>query len=64
MPDTLSEDFFILSTHKKNFSGNKQRRYWSVVSVEETNRIEDVYCATVDDYHAFTLADNILTGNC
>ena len=33
-------------------------------SVEPTDRVEEVYCAVVDDTHAFVLEDNILTGNC
>ena len=33
-------------------------------SVEPTDRIEEVFCAEVPDGHAFTLEDNILTGNC
>lgn len=38
--------------------------HWKVISVEETNRHEDVYCAVVPDSHTFTLEGNILTGNC
>ncbi len=37
---------------------------WVIVSVETTDRVEEVFCAEVEDGHAFTLADNILTGNC
>ena len=37
---------------------------WTVVSVEETDREEEVYCAEVPGEHAFALEDNILTGNC
>jgi ribonucleotide reductase alpha subunit len=37
---------------------------WVVQGVEETNRFETVYCATVDGEGAFVLADSILTGNC
>ena len=33
-------------------------------AVEQTDRVEEVFCAEVEDGHAFTLADNILTGNC
>ena len=33
-------------------------------SVEPTERVEEVFCAEVEDGHAFTLEDNILTGNC
>ena len=33
-------------------------------SVETTQRVEEAFCAVVPDHHAFTLEDNILTGNC
>ncbi len=37
---------------------------WVVRSVEPTDREEEVFCAEVEDGHAFTLEGNILTGNC
>ena len=37
---------------------------WVVQSVEESDRVEEVYCAEVPGTHAFTLEDDILTGNC
>jgi DNA primase len=37
---------------------------WSVEAVEETDRVEEVFCATVEQGAAFVLEDNILTGNC
>ena len=40
------------------------RMRWNVQSISETDRVEEVYCAVVDGTHDFTLADNILTGNC
>jgi DNA primase len=40
------------------------RRGWVVRSVEPSDRVEEVYCAVVDQGHAFVLEDNILTGNC
>ncbi|WP_327588846.1 RtcB family protein [Nonomuraea sp. NBC_00507] len=33
-------------------------------AVEETDRVEEVFCAVVDGTHAFALEDNILTSNC
>ncbi len=33
-------------------------------SVEETDRVEEVFCAEVEEGHAFVLEDNLLTGNC
>jgi DNA primase len=38
--------------------------HWVVQSVEWSDRVEEVFCAEVPDTHAFTLEDNILTGNC
>jgi hypothetical protein len=46
------------------FEDNKVFNDWVVQSVEDINRKEEVYCAEVDDGHAFTLEGNILTGNC
>ncbi len=37
---------------------------WIVESVENTERLEEVFCAVVEDGHAFVLEDNLLTGNC
>lgn len=37
---------------------------WLVQSVEETDREEEVFCATVEGEGAFALEGNILTGNC
>lgn len=65
--EDLTEDFFLLGQHLDRFAGATKayaRRGWVVKSVEETERIEEVYCAVVDDGHAFVLEDNILTGNC
>lgn len=63
----LTSEFFLLSQHRERFNActkKFERLGWVVQSVEETNREEEVYCAEVDDGHAFTLEDNILTGNC
>lgn len=67
MKHTLNEDFFLIDNHKKRFLDNPPKRSecsWIVKSVEKTNRIDKVFCATVDETHEFVLADNILTGNC
>ena len=62
----LNRDFFILEKHKMNFVDDtkKNTNQWKVIDVEETDRVEDVYCATVPVKGNFTLADNILTSNC
>jgi DNA primase len=65
--EDLTEEFFLLDQHRFRFSSSPKafaRRGWVVRSVEPTDRVEEVYCAVVDQGHAFTLEDNILTGNC
>lgn len=63
---TLRADFFLLSEHRSRFLASPPRdpHPWTVVSVEATDRIEEVFCAVVPDGKAFTLSGNILTGNC
>jgi len=61
--EDLSDDFFLYKGHapsKKAFSRDK----WQVVSVMETDYVEEVFCAVVDGVGNFTLDGNILTGNC
>ena len=68
MRDTLTEEFFLIPEHKDKFFHNGGaeviRRHWTVKHIEETDRVEEVYCATVEGYGAFALEGNILTGNC
>jgi DNA primase len=63
----LTEDFFLLNKHKLCFASSNrayERRGWVVREVAQTERVEEVFCAVVNDGHAFVLEDNILTGNC
>lgn len=63
----LTEEFFLLDEHRSRFASSAkqfERTSWVVKSVETTDRVEEVFCATVEDGHAFVLEDNILTGNC
>ncbi len=64
----LISEFFHIPHHKERFIKNKkikhQPKRWSIVDVQETNIIEDVYCAEVPNFESFTLAGNILTHNC
>jgi DNA primase len=65
--EDLTEEFFLLDQHRIRFTGSPKafaRRGWVVRSVEPTDRVEEVYCAVVDQGHAFVLEDNILTSNC
>ena len=63
----LTEEFFLLDKHRLRFNASAkayERKGWVVRGVAKTDRVEEVFCATVDEGHAFTLEDNILTGNC
>jgi DNA primase len=65
--EDLPEEFFLIDEHRRRFrEADKKfaRRGWVVRSVEVTDRVEEVFCAEVPEGHAFTLEDNILTGNC
>lgn len=67
MSTTLRGDFFLIDEHRRRFldtAKKYERRRWQVVSVEPTDRVEEVFCAQVDGTHDFVLEDNILTGNC
>lgn len=37
---------------------------WEVKSIEPLDEEEEVYCAVVEDEHAFTLSGGVYTGNC
>jgi DNA primase len=63
----LTEEFFLLDKHCFRFNAAAkayERKGWVVREVARTDRVEEVFCATVEEGHAFTLEDNILTGNC
>jgi DNA primase len=63
----LTEEFFLLDKHRLRFNAGRkayERRSWVVREVRQTERTEEVFCAIVERGHAFTLEDNILTGNC
>jgi RNA-splicing ligase RtcB len=67
MRGDLREDFFVMPSHRSRFIAGRnavERRAWNVVSVVETDAVEEVYCAVVEGTHSFTLEDNILTSNC
>ena len=67
MRGDLEEDFFLIPSHRDRFARGRhavERRGWTVVAVEETDRVEEVFCAVVPGTHAFTLEDHILTSNC
>ena len=65
----LPDWFFIIETHadrikERSASRSTVNRLWTVVSVEESERVEEVFCAIVPTAHAFGLANGLMTGNC
>lgn len=64
----LTGDFFHLTHHRERVAAGADkevRRYgWTVKSVGPTDRVEEVFCATVEGAGAFGLADGLMTGNC
>lgn len=64
---TVRPELFLIEEHRRRFEGHQAdpgRLSWEVVSVEETQRHEQVYCAVVPGTASFALTGNILTGNC
>lgn len=45
------------------FTGEKNKYYWIVESIEEYG-YEDVWCLDVEDDHSFVLPNGLVTGNC
>ena len=67
VPSTLDSCMLLLPTQRARFSARNakyERLGWTVQSVEDTSRVETVYCAEVPDHHAFVLDGNLVTGNC
>lgn len=46
------------------YQGARERTRWRVVSIEDVNRVEEVWCLQVEDDHSFLLECGIPTGNC
>ena len=61
--NNVPQSFFITSKGIKNKSSYDGRLRHKVVSVEYTDRYEDVYCCQTST-HSFALDGYILTGNC
>ncbi len=69
--DCLFDSFFLKTNHKQNWESyknslvkDKSKVNWKVISLEETDRVEDVWCVQVPEYHNFTLSGGLNTGNC
>jgi hypothetical protein len=65
----MPASFWLLKHHAERAAsfvatGSAQKTDWVVRCVEETDRVEEVFCAVVEGAERFTLADNLLTGNC
>jgi len=64
-PQHLTEEFFIKDSHREYYNEDMKSVFrWEVVSVNETNKVEEVYCATVPETESFVIEGNILSGNC
>jgi ATP-dependent DNA helicase DinG len=68
---SVGEEFFLVDEHRQRWlrrSGTHRQhragRRWKVEAVVPTGKIKTVYCAEVPTTASFTLAGNILTGNC
>lgn len=69
--DCLFDSFFTKESHKKNWENYKSNKIndklnaqWKVISVEETDRVEDVWCVVVPEIENFTLQGGVNTHNC
>ena len=65
--NSLDSSFFLNTHHRERWSSASRRQRpasWTVVSVEETDRFEEVFCAEVPGTENFVLAEGVLTGNC
>jgi hypothetical protein len=64
----LPESFWLIDHHRSRValrSGERKKpQNWTVVSVEQSERTTEVYCAVVPDNAKFVLTDNLVTGNC
>lgn len=68
MREYIDEKMLLRNKHREAFIAHKnikfQPKRWSVINVEPTGIIEDVYCCETEKTHTFTLEDNIVTHNC
>lgn len=65
---TLTPEFFLIPSHRERFNNRTPDRSaslaWRVVDIKESDRFEEVFCATVPSTASFALPGYILTGNC
>lgn len=69
----LTPEFFLIDEHRENWErslkpvsqrSHRDTNAWTVVAVEPTNRMEEVFCFEIPTTHSFVLDGNILTSNC
>jgi len=65
----LDREFFLIEEHRNRWSARTRlvKSYvpdYEVVTVLPTGEVEEVFCAVVPEFQNFTLADNLLSGNC
>lgn len=61
----LPDSFWIIPDHARRVTGEPAQPFdWAVVEVSQTDRVEEVFCATVPEVEAFGLSDDLMTGNC
>lgn len=61
--NTIPDNFFITSKGRNSHQKYTGRNRYKVISVENTDRFENVYCCQTST-HSFALEHFILTGNC
>lgn len=61
--NTIPDNFFITNKGRNSHQKYTGRNSYKVISIDITNRIEDVYCCQTST-HSFALEHFILTGNC
>ena len=68
MKTDVPKEMILRTKHLESFISSgipkHQARRWRVVSVEETERFEDVYCCECKETKSFTLVDGVVTHNC
>lgn len=64
----IPQNFLLRSRHLKAYNDTPTLKHqamrYSIISVEPTERYEDVYCCETQTTHTFTLENNIVTHNC
>jgi ribonucleoside-diphosphate reductase alpha chain len=63
-PSGFKKEFFLKSLHSQRFNETDRTARWKVVSVEKTDRYEDVWCVQEPETKSFCLSNFVLTGNC